>query len=49
MKYDMRGTDGHRDLMPLVISQAVREHLSVGLLALCSIMKTHFTTLTAAL
>lgn len=35
--------------MPLVISQAVREHLRVGLLAFGTIVKTHLTALAAAL
>ncbi len=49
VQYHMRGTDGHRDLVPLVISQAVRENLSVRLLALGAIVKTHLTALAAAL
>lgn len=45
----MRGADGHRHLVPLVISQAVREHLSVGLLAFGTVVQTHLTALAAAL
>lgn len=45
----MRGADGHRDLVPLVIIQAVREHLSVGLLAFGTVVKTHLTALATAL
>ena len=45
----MRGTDGQRDLVPLVVRQAVREHLSVGLLAFGAVVKTHLTALATAL
>lgn len=45
----MRRADGHRHLVPLVISQAVREHLGVRLLAFGTIVKTHLTALAAAL
>lgn len=49
MQYDMRGTDGNRDLVPLVISQAVREHLSMGLLAFGTVVKTHLAALATTL
>lgn len=45
----MRGADGHRHLVPLVISQAVREHLSVGLLAFGTVVETHLAALATAL
>lgn len=45
----MRGTDSHRHLVPLAIGQAVREHLSVGLLAFGTIVKTHLAALATAL
>lgn len=45
----MRGADGNRHLVPLVIGQAVGEHLGVGLLAFGAIVKTHLAALPAAL
>lgn len=45
----MRGADGHRHLVPLLISQAVGEHLSVVLVASGAIMEAHLAALSAAL
>lgn len=45
----MRGADSDGHLVPLVISQAVGEHLSVGLLAFGTIVKAHLAALATAL
>lgn len=49
VQYDVRGADGDGHLVPLVISQAVGEHLGVGLLASGAVVKTHLAALAAAL
>lgn len=49
MQYDMRGTDSDGHFVPLVIGQAVGEHLSVSLLAFGAVVQTHLTALAAAL
>lgn len=46
---DVRGADGDGHLVPLVVSQAVGEHLGVGLLASGAVVKTHLAALAAAL
>lgn len=46
---DVRGADGHGHLVPLVVGQAVGEHLGVGLLASGAVVKTHLAALAAAL
>lgn len=49
VQYDVRGADSDGHLVPLVISQAVGEHLCVGLLASGAVVKTHLAALAAAL
>lgn len=49
VQYDVRGADGHGHLVPLVVGQAVGEHLGVGLLASGAVVKTHLAPLAAAL
>lgn len=46
---DVRGADGQGHLVPLVVGQAVREHLGVGLLTSGAVVQTHFAALAAAL
>lgn len=46
---DMRGADGDGHLVPLVVRQAVGEHLGVGLLASGAVVETHLAALAAAL
>lgn len=49
VQYDVRGADGDGHLVPLAVSQAVGEHLCVGLLASGAVVKTHLAALAAAL
>lgn len=46
---DVRGADGHGHLVPLVVGQAVGEHLGVGLLASGAVVEAHLAALAAAL
>lgn len=46
---DVRGADGDGHLVPLVVSQAVGEHLGVGLLASGAVVETHLAALATAL
>lgn len=45
----MRGADGDRDFVPLVVSQAVGENLGVGLQAFGAVVEADLAALSAAL